>query len=179
MPDVPGTGQRNRTGASSGADFGFRHLSAQEGRRRLGSFRDGRRLMGAKVTRGTILVVGIHPPAVGQICVLCMQVHLRAVLRYSPSQRANGQQLGQSRMEHLASSKLTRAEVCTPVTPCRALHFRLPSVSRPVPRLAVAFCMVAGGSGTGVEDDSNSSHTAHICGSYCGYAVGTTWPARA
>jgi hypothetical protein len=45
---VPDTGQRNRTGASSGADFGFWHLSAREERRRLGRFLDRRRFMGAK-----------------------------------------------------------------------------------------------------------------------------------
>ena len=45
---MPGTGQRNRTGASSGADFGFWHLSAREERRRLGRFRTRGRFMGAK-----------------------------------------------------------------------------------------------------------------------------------
>ena len=45
---VPGTGQRNRTGASSGADFGFWHLSVREERRCLGRFPDRRRFMGAK-----------------------------------------------------------------------------------------------------------------------------------
>ena len=48
VSEVPGTGQRHRTGASSGADFGFWHLSAREKRRRLGRFPDRRRFMGAK-----------------------------------------------------------------------------------------------------------------------------------
>ena len=66
-----GMGQRNRTGASSGADFGFWRLSAREERRRLGRFRDRRRFMSAKITQRTIPVVCIHPPAspaIGQIC---------------------------------------------------------------------------------------------------------------
>ena len=50
-------------------------------------------------------------------------------------------------MEHLASSKLTRAEVWTPVTPCRALHFRLSSVHGPDPfrcrRLPSAWSLAA------------------------------------
>ena len=69
--EVPGTGQRHRTGASSGADFGFWRPSAREKSRRLGRFRDRRRLMGANITQRTILVVCIHPrasPAIGQIC---------------------------------------------------------------------------------------------------------------
>ena len=71
VSEVPGTGQRHRTGASSGADFGFWRPSAREQRRRLGRFRDRRRFMGAKITQRTILVVCIHPPAspaIGQIC---------------------------------------------------------------------------------------------------------------
>ena len=71
VSEVPGTGQRHRTGASSGADFGFWHLSAREKRRRLGRFRGGGRFMGANITQRTILVVCIHPrasPAIGQIC---------------------------------------------------------------------------------------------------------------
>ena len=78
VSEVPGTGQRNRTGASSGPDFGFWHLSAREERRRLGRFRDRGRFMGVKSTQRTILVVSIHlpaSPAIGRICrVLCMQV---------------------------------------------------------------------------------------------------------
>ena len=76
VSEVPGTGQRHRTGASSGADFGFCHwafwrLSAREKSRRLGRFRDRRRFMDANITQRTILVVCIHPrasPAIGQIC---------------------------------------------------------------------------------------------------------------
>ena len=71
VSEVPGTGQRHRTGASSGADFGFWRLSAREKSRRLGRFRDRRRFMGAKITQRTILVFCIHPsarPAIGQIC---------------------------------------------------------------------------------------------------------------
>ena len=69
---VPGTGQRHRTGASSGADFGFWRPSAREEIRRLGRFRGRGRFMGAKSTQRTILVVCIHPrasPAIGQICI--------------------------------------------------------------------------------------------------------------
>ena len=51
VSEVPGTGQRHRTGASSGADFGFWHLSAREKRRRLGRFRGGGRFMGANFTQ--------------------------------------------------------------------------------------------------------------------------------
>ena len=71
VSEVPDTGQRHRTGASSGADFGFWHLSAREKSRRLGRFRDRRRFMDANITQRTILVVCIHPPAspaIGQIC---------------------------------------------------------------------------------------------------------------
>ncbi len=75
---VPGTSQRNRKGTSSGADLSFRRPSAREERRRLGRFRGRGRVMGAKSTQRTILVVSIHPPAspaIGRICrVLCMQV---------------------------------------------------------------------------------------------------------
>ena len=78
MSKVPGTGQRNRKGALSGADFGFWRPSAREERRRLGRFRGRGRLICAKSTQRTILVVSIHPPAspaIGRICrVLCMQV---------------------------------------------------------------------------------------------------------
>ena len=78
VSEVPGTGQRHRTGASSGADFGFWRLSAREKSRRLGRFRDRRRLMGANITQRTILVVCVHPrasPAIGQnLPLLCMQV---------------------------------------------------------------------------------------------------------
>ena len=71
MFEVLGMGQRNLTGASSGADFGFWRPSAREARRRLCRFRGRGRLMGAKSTQRTILVVCIHPPAspaIGQIC---------------------------------------------------------------------------------------------------------------
>ena len=51
VSEVPGPGQRHRTGASSGADFGFWHLSAREKRRRLGRFRGGGRFMGANFTQ--------------------------------------------------------------------------------------------------------------------------------
>ena len=71
VSEVPGTGQRHRTGASSGADFGFWRLSAREKSRRLGRFRDRRSFMYAKSTQRTILVGSIHPrasPAIGQIC---------------------------------------------------------------------------------------------------------------
>ena len=71
VSDVPGTGQGNRTGALSGADFGFWRPSAREQRRRLGRFRDRRRFMGAEITQRTIRVVCIHPhasPAIAQIC---------------------------------------------------------------------------------------------------------------
>jgi hypothetical protein len=65
-------------GSSSGAGFGFWHLSAREDRRLLGRFRYRRWFIGIKSTRRTILVRAIHPlasPAIGQICsVLCMQV---------------------------------------------------------------------------------------------------------
>jgi hypothetical protein len=78
VSEVPGTGQRHRTGASSGADFGFWRLSAREKSRRLGRFRDRRRFIGANITQRTILVVCIHPrasPAIGQnLPFLCMQV---------------------------------------------------------------------------------------------------------
>jgi hypothetical protein len=49
--EVPGTGQRHRTGASSGADFGFWRLPAREKSRRLGRFRDRRRLIDANMTK--------------------------------------------------------------------------------------------------------------------------------
>jgi hypothetical protein len=71
VSEVPGTGQRHRTGASSGADFGFWRPSAREKSRRLGRFRDRLRFMDANITQRTILVVCIHPrasPAIGQIC---------------------------------------------------------------------------------------------------------------
>ena len=71
VSEVPGTGQRHRTGASSGADFGFWRPSAREKSRRLGRFRDRRRFMDANITQRTILVASIHPrasPAIGQIC---------------------------------------------------------------------------------------------------------------
>ena len=65
-------------GSSSGAGFGFWHLSAREERRLLGRFRYRRRFICIKSMRRTILVGAIHPPAspaIGQICrVLCMQV---------------------------------------------------------------------------------------------------------
>ena len=50
-PKCQVTGQRHRTGASSGADFGFWRLSAREKRRRLGRFPDRRRFMGAKISQ--------------------------------------------------------------------------------------------------------------------------------
>jgi hypothetical protein len=78
VSDVPSTCQRDRTGASSGAGFGFWHLSAREGTRFLGSFQHRRRVMGVKSMRRTIFVGAIHPaasPAIGQICrVLCTKV---------------------------------------------------------------------------------------------------------
>ena len=78
VSEVPGTGQRHRTGASSGADFGFWRPPAREKSRRLGRFRGRGRFICAKSTQRTILVVSIHPPAspaIGRICrVLCMQV---------------------------------------------------------------------------------------------------------
>ena len=78
VSEVPGTGQRHRTGASSGADFGFWRLSAREKSRRLGRFRDRPRFMDANITQRTILVVCVHPrasPAIGQnLPLLCMQV---------------------------------------------------------------------------------------------------------
>ena len=50
---MPGTGQRHRTGSSSGADFkfGFWRPSAREERRRLGRFRGRGRFMAAKSTQ--------------------------------------------------------------------------------------------------------------------------------
>jgi hypothetical protein len=78
VSEVPGMGQRNRTGASSSADSGFWRPSAREKRRRLGWFRDRGTFMEAKTMQRTILVVGIHPPAspaIGQnLPILCMQV---------------------------------------------------------------------------------------------------------
>ena len=75
---MPGTGQRHRTGASSGADFGFWRLSAREERRRLGRFRGRGRFRCTSSMQRTIFVVCIHPrasPAIGQICnFLCMRV---------------------------------------------------------------------------------------------------------
>ena len=133
--------------------------------------------MGAKVTRGMILVVGIHPPAVGQIS---MQVTLgrTQVLPIPTGERtaAGAVENGAPRLfEAYAGRGLDSSHTMQSLAFSPAVSFW----ARPVPRLAVALCMVAGGSGTGVEDDSNSSHTAHICGSYCGYTVGTTCPARA
>ena len=65
-------------GSSSGAGFGFWHLSARVGTRRLGRFRYRRRLICVKSMRRTMLIGAINPPAspaIGQICgVLCMQV---------------------------------------------------------------------------------------------------------
>ena len=51
---MPGTGQRNRKRASSGADFGFWRPSAREERRRLGGFRGHGRFIGVKSTQRTI-----------------------------------------------------------------------------------------------------------------------------
>ena len=64
-------GQRHRTGASSGADFGFWRPSAREKCRRLGRFRGRGRFRCTSSTQRTIFVVCIHPrasPAIGQIC---------------------------------------------------------------------------------------------------------------
>ena len=65
-------------GSSSGAGFGFWHLSARVGTRRLGRFRYRRRFICVKSMRRTMLIGAINPPAspaIGQICgVLCMQV---------------------------------------------------------------------------------------------------------
>ena len=83
VSEVLGMGQRNRTGASSGADFDFWRLSAREERRRLGRFRDRRRFMGAKITQRTILVVCIHPPASPAIAQICRFYACRSMSRAS------------------------------------------------------------------------------------------------
>jgi hypothetical protein len=65
-------------GSSSGAGFGFWHLSARVGTRRLRRFQGCRRFICIKSMRRTMLVCAIHPPAspaIGQICgVLWTQV---------------------------------------------------------------------------------------------------------
>ena len=48
-------------GASSGADFGFWHLSPREKRRRLGRFRDRRRFMRAKSLERRLLAARLPP----------------------------------------------------------------------------------------------------------------------